>query len=97
MLPKTALGVNFRHRSDVRRTTALAPKAEVHPRSCYVAKVPGADIAREGHALGPPRCGLIVGLYSTHVREGSSRAITAHPLERQRRRRCNRGHRCGWT
>src|SRR5260221_1290286 len=34
---KTALG----RRADVRCMTALRPKAEVHPRSCYVAKVPG--------------------------------------------------------
>src|SRR6516225_1556678 len=29
--------VNFGHCSDVRCTTTLPPKAEVHPRSCYVA------------------------------------------------------------
>jgi hypothetical protein len=29
---------------DVRCTTALAPKAEVHPRSCDVAEVPAADL-----------------------------------------------------
>jgi hypothetical protein len=32
--------VKFRHCSDVRCMTALAPKAEVHPRSCYVGEVP---------------------------------------------------------
>src|SRR5262245_14732083 len=34
----TASG-QLRSSEDVRRTTALAPKAEVHPRSCYVAQV----------------------------------------------------------
>src|SRR5258706_6429072 len=29
---------------DVRCTTALPPKADVHPRSCYVAFVPKGDI-----------------------------------------------------
>jgi hypothetical protein len=29
---------------DVRCTTVLPPKADVHPRSCYVAFVPIADI-----------------------------------------------------
>jgi hypothetical protein len=33
-----------RHCSDVRCTTALPPKAEVHPQSCYVANVPKGDI-----------------------------------------------------
>src|SRR5262245_16953568 len=40
-----ALGVKLDRCSDVRSTTALPPKAEVHPRSCYVAKVPISDIA----------------------------------------------------
>src|SRR5262249_41076792 len=35
--------VKFRHCSDVRCTTAFAPKAEFHPRSCYAAQVPQAD------------------------------------------------------
>jgi hypothetical protein len=30
---------------DVRRTTALPPKAEVHPRSCYVAQVPQVAVS----------------------------------------------------
>src|SRR5262249_24459550 len=38
----TGLG-QTRSCSDVRCTTALPPKAEVHPRSCYVASVPAAD------------------------------------------------------
>jgi hypothetical protein len=29
------------HPGDVRCMTALPPKAEIHLRSCYVAKVPG--------------------------------------------------------
>jgi hypothetical protein len=32
--------------SDVRSATARAPKAEVHPRSCYVANVPKAVVSR---------------------------------------------------
>src|SRR5262249_1163095 len=36
-------GVKLRHSSDVRCTTALPPKAEVHRRSCYVAEVPEPD------------------------------------------------------
>jgi hypothetical protein len=39
MLPKTAWGIKLGHRRDVRCMTALPPKAEVHPRSCYVANV----------------------------------------------------------
>jgi hypothetical protein len=42
-------GVKLRHGGDVRCTTALPPKAEVHPRSCYVAQVPcvdGSELAR---------------------------------------------------
>jgi hypothetical protein len=38
-------GVKFRHCSDVRCKTAFPPKAEVHPRSRYVAKVPIGDIS----------------------------------------------------
>src|SRR5215470_10482300 len=38
----TAVGQN-RHCGDFRCITALAPKAEVHPRSCYVAFVPQPD------------------------------------------------------
>jgi hypothetical protein len=34
------VGFKFRHCSDVRCTTALAPKADVHRRSCHVAEVP---------------------------------------------------------
>jgi len=33
-------GVKLAHAGDVRCTTALRPKAEVRPRSCYVAFVP---------------------------------------------------------
>jgi hypothetical protein len=36
--------LKFRRCSDVRCTTALAPKAEVRARSCCVATVPGSDI-----------------------------------------------------
>jgi hypothetical protein len=36
--------VKLGRRADVRCMTALPPKAEVHPRSCYVAQVPEADI-----------------------------------------------------
>ena len=49
------LGSNPVMDGDVRCTTALAPKAEVHPRSCYVADVPGADIGR----------GLFISVFST--------------------------------
>jgi hypothetical protein len=41
--------VRLGHCSDVRCTTALPPKAEVHPRSCYVAHVPGAVIGGSIH------------------------------------------------
>jgi hypothetical protein len=42
--------------SDVRCTTALPPKADVHPRSCYVAFVPQADscTAANGTAIRSP-------------------------------------------
>src|SRR5258708_38395705 len=44
---------------DVRCTTALPPKADVHPRSCYVAFVPQTDIRwvgwREAYILPPPK------------------------------------------
>jgi hypothetical protein len=36
--------VKLGHCGDVRCTTALPPKAEVDPRSCYVANVPKGDI-----------------------------------------------------
>jgi hypothetical protein len=45
-------GVKLGHRGDVRRKTALPPKAEVHPRCCYVANVPKADI---GQIIRSPR------------------------------------------
>src|SRR5258706_2517453 len=35
--------------SDVRSTTALPPKADVHLRSCYVAFVPKAVVSRCSH------------------------------------------------
>src|SRR5262245_58087495 len=37
------LGVKLRHGGDVRCKTAFPPKAEVHRRSCYVARVPFPD------------------------------------------------------
>jgi hypothetical protein len=40
----SAASVKLGRRADVRCMTALPPKAEVHPRSCYVAKVPIRDI-----------------------------------------------------
>jgi hypothetical protein len=39
-------GLGLGHPGDVRCTTALPPRAEVHPRCCYVAEVPGTDIIR---------------------------------------------------
>ena len=36
---------NPSHWSDVRRTTALPPKADVHPQSRYVAELPAAEMA----------------------------------------------------
>src|SRR5262249_42506062 len=41
--PEVRSGVKLGHCSDVRCMTALPPKAEVHPRFCYVANVPEAD------------------------------------------------------
>src|SRR5258706_6047347 len=38
--------VRLGHCGDVRCTTALPPKAEVHPRCCYVAFVPILDLSR---------------------------------------------------
>jgi hypothetical protein len=38
------LGSKLRHGSDIRRTTALAPKVEVHRRSCYVAEWDGPAV-----------------------------------------------------
>jgi len=35
----------IRSSSDVRCTTALPPKAEIQPRSCYVAQVPEAVVS----------------------------------------------------
>jgi hypothetical protein len=46
MLPRTAWGVKLGHRRDVRCKTALPPKAEVHRRPCYVAKVPKPAVSR---------------------------------------------------
>src|SRR5258708_36498497 len=43
LLQRTAgpyIGVKLGRAGDVRRTTAVPPKADVHPRSCYVAEVP---------------------------------------------------------
>ena len=39
------IGVKPGHCGDVCYTTALPPKADVRPRSCYVAEVPTAAIA----------------------------------------------------
>src|SRR4029453_2824706 len=47
--PEDRLGSKLGHGSDVRCTTALPPKPEVRPRSCYVAQVPcvdGSELAR---------------------------------------------------
>src|SRR5262249_32626849 len=46
------LGIKLDRCNDVRCTTALPPKAEVHPRSCYVAYV--AKRATTGHDPLPP-------------------------------------------
>jgi hypothetical protein len=42
--PEDRLDSKLGHGGDVRCKTAFPPKAEVHPRSCYVAQVPEADI-----------------------------------------------------
>jgi hypothetical protein len=39
-----SIGVKLGRAGDVRCTTALPPKEDVHPRSCYVAFVPDSDI-----------------------------------------------------
>src|SRR5258707_13840802 len=36
---------------DVRCTTVLPPKADVHPRSCYVAFVPTRDVGADGAVI----------------------------------------------
>ena len=41
----------LRSSEDVRGTTALAPKAEVHPRSCYVAQVPEPAVSNRSRAF----------------------------------------------
>jgi hypothetical protein len=43
--PHDRFGSKLGRPADVRCTTALPPKADVHPRSCYVAFVPRRDIA----------------------------------------------------
>src|SRR6266478_8982729 len=40
--------VRLGHPGDVRCTTAVPPKADVHARSCYVAFVPTRDIGADG-------------------------------------------------
>src|SRR4029077_402941 len=52
------LGVNLSHWSDVRCTTALPPKAEAHPRSCYLAQVP----QHQNRIMSQLHDGRIVGL-----------------------------------
>jgi hypothetical protein len=42
--PEDRLGSKLGHGSDVRCKTSFLPQAQVHRRSCYVAKVPGSDI-----------------------------------------------------
>jgi hypothetical protein len=48
--PEDCLGFKIGHCGDVRRTTALAPKAEVDPRSCDVAQVPEAAVSNRSKA-----------------------------------------------
>src|SRR5262245_1202996 len=43
--------VKLSHCSDLHCTTALAPKAEVHPRSCYVSQVPTAAVSTRSSPL----------------------------------------------
>src|SRR5262249_32279527 len=43
-------GVKLRHGGDVRCKTAFPPKAEVRPRSCYVANVPDSDVCIAAHS-----------------------------------------------
>jgi len=40
-----------RHCGDFRCMTALPPKAEVHPRSCYVANVPEAAVSNRSKTV----------------------------------------------
>jgi hypothetical protein len=60
---------------DVRCTTALPPKADVHLRSCYVAFVPQTDIRwvgwREAYILPPAEAGLL-----GRMKRGSSQIMT---------------------
>jgi hypothetical protein len=60
--PEDRLGSKLGHGSDVRCTTALPPKPEVHPRSCYVAQVPTPDLVLSNS-------GLPVDLPGRHVGE----------------------------
>src|SRR6516162_7053188 len=56
------LRVKLGHCSDVHCTTALPPKADVHPPSCYVANVPLATLVHCGRTAG----GLAVA-FPSHV------------------------------
>jgi hypothetical protein len=42
--PEDRLGSKLGHPGDIRGMTVLPPKAEVDPRCCYVAEVPGTII-----------------------------------------------------
>src|SRR5260370_15839596 len=42
----SAVGLRFGRPGQVQRTSALAPRAEIHALSCYVAKVPRANFRR---------------------------------------------------
>src|SRR5262245_53678205 len=44
--PEDRLGFKIGHCGDARCTTALAPRADIHPRSWYVADVPRAAMSR---------------------------------------------------
>ena len=48
--PEVRSGSKLRHGADVRCKTVFPPKAEVHPRSCYVAQVPNKRNSRRPRA-----------------------------------------------
>jgi len=71
-----AARVKLGHCGDVRRTTALPPKAEVDLRSCYVAEVPLAAVSRCSELSYETGQWLIIGL------RPKSKTAWGHPTYR---------------
>src|SRR5260370_1487260 len=68
--------IKLGHAGDIRCTTVLPPKADVHPRSCYVAFVPQPDSWTAANRI---HSGAIHTSHQSCCKSGKARIFTPFP------------------